>query len=649
MAVDRRYYFDWVAPVNGHRYRLIITPWGYETLGVTVSEPAFGDGASGDYVQIPKGVIPMGEIKPVAQFDDLPIGLMDSPGMSLTLDFAPLGQLIDEGNTDLADLWSALQDPETIPTGSGIVNAETYDGPDPWIGIGSSVGVKVRTGNYFELLTDGGDASLGIGFFKIVGAWVQHIVDEPEESYNPMTGSDTLKIELTGAFRYAAEVITPYMIQHAVRANYSDNAEYAPYLVDLIYGDGDYMRTLGDYFGAGSGAQPYRRYLMYRLVDLFESIEDLIRQVYERLIRATVVLNFSGALGGLRMFDWVDLREQDESSDTGEASSTSVTEPYFTGLVDWSNDEGVFVDGWLHEVSGAGKDRLFGYASAYELLKAMTEGTGVIGILAFSGNNRQIPELSVIGLLGDGDPDLNVDEGDFKGDAWIMRRAKRLCAARAELVGTGSGDINEVTYRSRAVANDSPRLIPVVFNCLPQCGEREDFSFRTQGSGDPHIVESPVNSYNTLYYKAGTASFIRIHHYVGLAPSVTAGTPNFVYYTSNGLALPLPGGHTREEYWYPLRLAMLEIQKSGGLSYAVAAFAVTMFGHQHQTLYPTTVAIEKALPGNIGFQAGFADGSALTGQDRHATYPGYPLLIKTELDIAAGTSAIELLAPGGLT
>jgi hypothetical protein len=649
MAVDKRFHSDWIAPVNGHRYRLIITPWGYSTLGVTEDQPGFGSGASGDYVQIPRGVVPMGSIKPTAQFDDLPIGLMDSPGMGITLDYAPLGQLIEEGDTDLADLWSALQDPETIPSGSLFVNATTYDGPDPWIGIGNSVGMKVRTGNYFELLSDGGDSAVGIDFFKVVGAWVQHIVDEPEETYNPITGSNTLKIELTGAFRYAAEVVTPYMIQHAVRANYTDNAEYAPFLIDLIYGDGDYLRTLGDYFGAGSGAQPYRRYLMYRLRDLLESIEELIEQVYKRLIRTTVVFNFSGGLGSLKMFDWVDLRQQDESSDIGEASSTSVTEPYFPGLVDWSNDEGVFVDGWLHETTDAGKDRLFGYASAYELLKGMIEGTGVIGILAFSANNRQIPELSTVGLLGDGDPDLNVEEGDFKGDAWVMRRAKRLSAARAELVGTGSGDINEVTYRSRAVANDSPRLLPVVFNCLPQCGEREDFSFRTQGSGDSHIVESPVNSNNTLFYKAGTASFIRCHHYVGLAASVTAGTPNFAYYTINGLTLPLPDGHTREEFWYPLRLAMLEIQKSGGLSYAVTVFAVTMFGHQHQTLYPTAVPIEKALPGYIGYQADFADGSALTGQDRHTTYPGYPLLIKTELDIAAGTSNVELLALGGLS
>jgi hypothetical protein len=650
MAVDRRYFFDWIAPVNGHRYRVVITPWGYQTLDVTASQPAFGAGASGDYYPIPKGVIPMGEIKPVAQFDELPIGLMDSPGMSLTLDYAPLGMLIEEGNSDLADLWSALQEPEFIPTGNLTVD-DDYDGPDPWIVLTPLEGVKIRTGNYFELLTDAGDSSLGIGTFKVIGAWVQHIVDEPEESYNPLTGSDRLKIELTGAFRYAAEVVTPSMIGVVTRVIGDTNAEYAPYLVDLIYGEGDYMRTLGDFFGAGSGAQPYRRYLMFRLVDLLDSMELLIQQVYARLMRAEVSFTINGILGSLRMFDWVDLRQQDESSDTGEASSTSVAEPYFPGLVDWSNDEGLFVDGWLHEVSDAGKDRLFGYPSAYELLKGMCEGTGVIGVLNFAGDAtyRESPILYTVGLLGDGGSDLDVDENDFKGDAWVMRRSRRLTAARADLVGTGSGDVNEVTYRSRAVANDSPRLIPVVFNCIPLCGEREDFSFRTQGSGDPHIVESPLNSYNTLFYKAGTASFFRCHHYVGLAPSVTGGTPNFNYYTFNGLTLPLPSGHTRDEFWYPLRLAMLEIQKSGGLSYAVATFAVSMFGHQHQTLYPTTVAIEKALPGYIGLQAGFADGSALTGESRHATYPGYPLLIRTELDIAAGTSAIELLAPGGLS
>ena len=186
---------------------------------------AFGAGSSGDYIQIPPGVIPMGEIKPTAQFDDLPIGLMDSPGMSLTLDYAPLAQLITEGNTDLAAFWSALQDPETIPTGSGIVNPDTYDGPDPWVVLDATYGMKIRTGNYVELLTDAGNAASGIGSFKVVGAWVQHIVDEPEETYNPKNGSDTLKIELTSAFRYAAEVVTPFMIQRASRVTGTTAAE----------------------------------------------------------------------------------------------------------------------------------------------------------------------------------------------------------------------------------------------------------------------------------------------------------------------------------------------------------------------------------------------------------------------------------------
>jgi hypothetical protein len=647
MAVDKRYYHDFTAPSNGHRYRLVITPWGYDTLALT-TQPAFNAGSSGDYIYIPPGVIPMGEIKPTAQFDDLPIGLMDSPGMSLTLDYAPLGILIDEGNTDLADLWTALQDPEQVPTGTLEV-ASGYSGPDPWIDVSTGVVHKIRTGNYFELLTDGGNGALGVGSFVIVGAWVQHIIDEPEETYNPLSGSNTLKIEMTGAFRYAAEVVTPYMIQRVVRGEYLDNAEYAPYLTDLIYDDGDYLRILGDYFGAGEGATPYRRYLMFRLVDLFDSIESLIEQVYARLIRADAGFLLTGILGALRMFDWVDLREQDAASDTGAASATAVTMPYVPGRVDFSNDEGVFVDGWLFPTDDAGKDRLYGYGSAYELLKAMIEGAGVIGVLGYSGTDRLLPALSMFGILGDGDHDVDIGAGDFKGDAWVMRRAKRLTAARADLTGTGSGDVNEVTYRSRAVANDSPRLLPVVFNTIPQCGEREDFSFRTESGGDPHIVESPLNAYNTLFYREDAADFRRVHHYVGIAHKVVTGTPQFNYYNTNGLTLPLPSGHTRDDYWYPLRLAMLELQKTGGLSYAVAAFAVTAFGHQQQTLYPTSASIEKALPGMMGLQADFADGQALTGQERHATYPGYPLLIKTELDISAGTSTVELLALGGLS
>lgn len=670
MPRDARYYADWTTPATGVRWRLIFTPRqavivdvdGVITAGALDWEPVpeFGspriDGSG--WIPLPEGTIYSPKM-PEFGFDELPVGHIDPPSLSLTVK-----TLFLDGDEDLEDIVTYIADPAWDVT--------TTDRVGSSLDVGAS-GVEVvpgewrpvNTTNLWHLTTDDGDGELEVGAFRVAGIFGHERNLAQTHVVNEATGAVEISLTLVHVFWLVASQVFPDDV--AARVGEFRSEVVAPYLYDLAWRGAThgYARVLGSHPALQATDGHPDEHWMYPVSDVTAEIATLLQRTFSAFTRAP---GTNVSLGS--PIDALALRKQSQT--VANTAGAAIDAPYICGYIK-DRDTGDVRGGFLSVVGGE-EGTLFQWETIDRLLFEITEGCVQKGeALAFDpltldisnwGITESAVELAITTAVG------ATEQPRWSGRT-LEIGAGALSGADAEIPGAQDGDVTSIEYRLGNVREHNNRTVPVVLHCQPHVGPRaaEWLGVLSQGSSDWQCIGNSLITMNCLWYMGqlevggvgvGSAVPIRVHHYIGITDGAT--TYNEV---TNGIELPDPGalpgvsggvvvGPADQNLWFrflwdPTRRAMIRMQKQGGIPFAACVRMARRFGDRLQTAYPGTYAATDAGAEQLGRRAGTAwvSGSTLTGKAYHLQSPGRPILVRTSLDEATGKASVRLLGVGG--
>lgn len=433
----------------------------------------------------------------------------------------------------------------------------------------------------------------------------------PVENYKVRKGVSTMvTVKLFHIARACLEVLKAEDIYENTK--YIDNGVGPfPYLFETIY-------IAGGVTYAVARLAPGQKTILFRLSELYRSIQDMMVQAYNAFLRRT-----PGDLGAAFVtlstgfevyqaatpFDWLTLYKQSLTAVSVAGDALEPEERYYPGLIVNADDETEELGGMLKDTGS--ELSLFHWKTLWDFLEESTKGAGSKGTirqttagaleLYFAAPRERQTTLMPLDttLVAEG---VEIDKG-----------LGSIAGATADLPLVGSGDdTDEIPAPSDVLSMaDDDQEITTTFHNLPLAGEYDNVSQTTFAviSGNQTSATVPgINSFQ-LYYIDTPSTFsgpvaIRIHGRVDTrqrGPTETGETP-----TGTGSSYPTPGhglnaNDFKNLFWLPLRLAWLGEQFTMGIPYAVASTARSIWGGDVSRV-KATIPVQLAHPNQLGNQ-----------------------------------------------
>lgn len=632
MPRDAIYFRDFKS--KGWRYRLMMIPAAGTTLSSTTTPaynatPTYGSGNI--YIKLPRNVL-KNTVTSECGFDKLPIGLVQTPTLKIGVNLSAL------------DSTAALQDFRSY-----ILQPRYLMGP--------------ITSNVWTLLSDFGVSSRSIGSFVAIGQYAQQPLPSQRFKSNKKLKRTQTELECVHIIRAVLEGVTPQVWANDVLlASYTTKGGYQ-YTVDTHWVASSHTYQRREVSPDGSGGNAYAH--LWRLVDVFKSLESVADTLYTAYIRQAGAFQLNGFAsgGGLSgtAFDALTFYKYDYTAAGTRGASLARTALYVIGQIsdNATVNTGTYFGGWLHNI---GKDPggLFKYRNAWDMLKDCCENGHIKGCIVqgatyaptiFFAREKEQPYGSACPL-----PEIIGADSDFEVGGNV------IVGAQAQIPGAGSEDVADVSVRSNrfGILSEEERNVAIVLHNNPNGGDNGNRAYYGHNDGGCY-VQSNGFILERLYYidtqsngSGGTAeSPFRVHHSVVLDDGVTTHDD-----CANGIALPTPatfsaGDDTGDPpvmetgFFVPLQGAYVTMQQEAGVGFAVCDRLVKAFSGETQTLYDIEAPITAGGIADVGNQvdsADFPDASILQGDGTYLDiYPGAPWIISQEMDIKTGHAKMKML------
>lgn len=647
MALNARYFFDYVEIANDYRVRLYLTPPGAVELPLsTYPAPPFGGNTVSGWVSLSTESISVVNIGDVAFASSFPVGAPRTPIAKIRFQLTAIGD-------GLRSVLLSPAEPGTV----------SYSVPG-----GSSHTMTTDTTPMLTILADNGDATLDIEDFEIAfqGAQIKQVQRPLGLSYE----SDTSDYEVTFAHIIEAclERIKPVDIAQYALYNFNTSTYANPaggsgdyafaHLYDGVWQGGNDNAT----FAIGSATRAAEighqfRCRLFAVETLPRTVELLAQEIYKAFVRDTsATLEFRRA--------------------TGTNSSVAEGTPFdflrfSTQTHDGSGDRGITE----LVINGGGAKQLFFIAAGWqggdvtyaidsdELGLALDDtdpnnGVGIVfgmfspndtdsGIYSYTNAYDLFVDMAAGGLSKatyqfDDEKSVDVYFSPILGGHRAIRNIYRENAIREDpnaVLGAGyvseveaqwadpQGEDEGVIIRAKTEGNlgDARGGVNLFFHNLPYRGSEGDFKWWPGNlPGQPNIADEensvflsyPYFSPRRLYYFSDAdtlldgSSPILVHDQVRLEKNWSAltswtGTSQNRPTPDLRGSVSLPFSQTYQEYYTEqlvrgYRARMLTLQRESCIAYFASDFLQRMFGSEDQWGITVKVDMDKANVAYVG-------------------------------------------------